>query len=103
MKAFIDKIFKAKKQKELLDEIIHTEVIQENKEILSKQIETVIKNKIAQDEATEVAVEAIIEEVKEVIKKEEVKKEEVVIYPKPNHFPDCNCFKCVRWIKQNAK
>jgi hypothetical protein len=32
-----------------------------------------------------------------------VKKEEVVIYPKPNHFPDCNCFKCVRWIKQNAK
>ena len=31
MKAFIDKIFKAKKQKELLDEIIHTEVIQENK------------------------------------------------------------------------
>ncbi len=43
MKAFIDKIFKAKKQKELLDEIANTEVIEENKEILSKQIETSIK------------------------------------------------------------
>jgi membrane-associated HD superfamily phosphohydrolase len=95
MKAFIDRIFKKRKK--------DAEQIEENKAILSKQIETAIKNKIAQDEATEVAVEAIIEEVKEVIKKEEVKKEEVVIYPKPNHFPDCNCFKCVRWIKQNAK
>ena len=56
MKAFIDKIFKAKKQKELLDEIIHTEVIQENKEILSKQIETSIKKHV--------------EEVKQDIKKE---------------------------------
>jgi hypothetical protein len=46
-------------------------------------------------------VEAIIEEVKEVIKKE-VKKEEVVSYPKPKHFPDCNCFKCVKWKQQNA-
>jgi hydrogenase maturation factor HypE len=90
MKAFIDRIFKKRKK--------DAEQIEENKTILSKQIETVIKNKIAQDETTEVAVEAIIEEVKEVIKKEEV-----VIYPKPNHFPDCNCFKCVRWIKQNAK
>ena len=96
MKAFIDKIFKRRKH--------DAEQIEENKAILSKQIETAIKNKIAQDKATEVAVEAIIEEVKEVIKKEEVKKEEVVVvYPKPNHFPDCNCFKCVRWIKQNAK
>ena len=42
MKAFIEKVFKMKqqKQKELLDEITHTEVIEENKEILSKQIET---------------------------------------------------------------
>ena len=56
MKAFIDKIFRAKKQKEILDEIIHTEVIQENKEILSKQIETSIKKHV--------------EEVKEDIKKE---------------------------------
>ena len=95
MKAFIDRIFKKRKK--------DAEQIEENKAILSKQIETAIKNKIVQDKATEVAVETIIEEVKEVIKKEEVKKEEVVIYPKPNHFPDCNCFKCVRWIKQNAK
>jgi hypothetical protein len=50
----------------------------------------------------EVKVEAIIEEVKEVIKKEEVKKEEVVTYPKPKHFPDCTCFKCDRWKQQNA-
>ena len=56
MKAFIDKIFKAKKQKELLDEIANTEVIEENKEILSKQIETSIKKHV--------------EEVKEDIKKE---------------------------------
>jgi len=90
MKAFIDRIFKKRKK--------DAEQIEENKTILSKQIETSIKEKV-----TEAAVESIIEEVKEVIKKEEVKKEEVVIYPKPNHFPDCNCFKCVRWIKQNAK
>jgi hypothetical protein len=95
MKAFIDRIFKKRKH--------DAKQIEENKAILSEQIETAIKNKIAQDKATEAAVESIIEEVKEVIKKEEVKKEEVVIYPKPNHFPDCNCFKCVRWIKQNAK
>jgi hypothetical protein len=43
MKTFIDKIFRAKKQKELLDDITNTEVIQENKEILSEQIETSIK------------------------------------------------------------
>ena len=51
MKAFIEKVFKMKqqKQKELLDEITHTEVIQENKEILSKQIETSIKEKVTQD------------------------------------------------------
>jgi hypothetical protein len=46
MKAFIDKIFKAKKQKELLDEITNTEVIQENKAILSKQIEISIKEHV---------------------------------------------------------
>ena len=58
MKAFIEKVFKMKqqKQKELLDEITHTEVIEENKEILSKQIETSIKKHV--------------EEVKEDIKKE---------------------------------
>jgi hypothetical protein len=46
MKAFIDKIFKAKKQKELLDDITNTEVIQENKEILSEQIEISIKKHV---------------------------------------------------------
>ena len=90
MKSFIDKIFKKRKS--------DAEQIEENKKVLAEQIETSIKEKVTQD-----AVKEIIEEVKEVIKKEEVKKEEVVIYPKPNHFPDCNCFKCVRWIKQNAK
>ena len=86
MKAFIDKIFKKRKS--------DAEQIEENKKVLAEQIETAIKNKIAKDEATEVAVEAIIEE---------VKKEEVVIYPQPNHFSGCNCFKCVRWKNQNAK
>ena len=65
MKAFIDRIFKAKKQKKLLNEIVNTEVIKENKKILAEQIETIIKEKVTQD-----AVEAIIEEVKEDIKKE---------------------------------
>ena len=59
MKAFIDKIFKAKKQKELLDDIVNTKVIEENKKILSKQIETSIKKHIEKTE-----------EVKEDIKKE---------------------------------
>jgi alpha-tubulin suppressor-like RCC1 family protein len=57
MKAFIDKIFKAKKQKELLDDIVNTKVIEENKKILSKQIETSIKKHIEK-----------VEEVKEVEK-----------------------------------
>ena len=58
--------------------------------------------KLKKEKEVEVKVEAIIEEVKEIIKKEEVKKEEVVTYPKPKHFPDCNCFKCDRWKQQNA-
>ncbi len=53
MKAFIDKIFKAKKQKELLDDITNTEVIQQNKEILSEQIETSIKKHIEKVEEVE--------------------------------------------------
>ena len=85
MKAFIDKIFKKRKS--------DAEQIEENKKILAEQIETSIKEKVTQD-----AVKEIIEEVKEVIKKEEV-----VIYPQPNHFSGCNCFKCVRWKNQNAK
>ena len=79
MKAFIDKIFKKRK--------LDVEQIKENKEILSKQIETSIKEKVTQD-----VVEEIIAE---------VKKKEVVIYPQPNHFSGCNCFKCVRWKNQN--
>jgi hypothetical protein len=71
MKAFIDKIFKKRKQD-------------------VKQLEEPIRT---EDKATEAMVEAIIEE---------VKKEEVVELKKPNHFPDCNCFKCVKW-KRNAK
>ena len=80
MKSFIDKIFKKRKH--------DAEQIEENKEILSKQIETSIKEKVTQD-----VVEEIIAE---------VKKKEVVIYPQPNHFSGCNCFKCVRWKNQNA-
>jgi ribosomal protein S3AE len=83
MKAFIDKIFRKRKS--------DAEQIEENKKVLAEQIETSIKEKVTQD-----AVKEIIEEVKEVIKKEEV-----VIYPQPNHFSGCNCFKCVRWKNQN--
>jgi hypothetical protein len=90
MKAFIDRIFKKRKK--------DAEQIEENKAILSEQIETSIKKYIVQTQATEVAVETIIEEVKQ----EEVKQEEV--YTKPGHyFNDCNCVKCVRWRSQNAK
>ena len=79
MKAFIEKVFKMKKQKqkEILDEIIHTEIKKQD---------------------TETVVEAIIKEVKKDIKKEEVKE----VFVKPKHFSDCNCFKCVRWKQQNA-
>jgi len=90
MKAFIDRIFKKRKK--------DAEQIEENKAILSEQIETSIKKHIVQTQATEVVVETIIEEVKQ----EEVKQEEV--YTKPGHyFNDCNCVKCVRWRSQNAK
>jgi nucleoid DNA-binding protein len=79
MKAFIDKVFKKRKQDaEQFEEPIRTE-----------------------NKATEAMVEAIIEEVKEVIIKE-LKQGEVVTYAKPKHFPDCNCFKCERWKQQNA-
>jgi hypothetical protein len=80
MKSFIDKIFRKRKS--------DAEQIEENKKILSEQIETSIKEKVTQD-----VVEKIIAE---------VKKKEVVIYPQPNHFSGCNCFKCVRWKNQNA-
>ena len=70
MKAFIERVFKSKKQKqkELLDEITNTEV---------------------EGQSTETVVEAIIEEVKEDIKKEK-------------HI-DCECKECINKVKQNAK
>lgn len=77
MKTFIDKVFK-KKDKD-------AEQIKENKEILSEQIKTSIKERIDQNR----------------INMEEVEKE---IYNKPGHyFADCNCFKCIRWKNQSAK
>jgi len=75
MKAFIDRVFKKRKK--------DAEQIEENKELLSEQIETSIKK--------------YVEEVKQDLKQEEV-------YTKPGHyFNDCNCVKCVRWRNQDAK
>jgi hypothetical protein len=77
MKSFIDKIFRKRKS--------DAEQIEENKKVLAEQIETSIKKHIEKTEEV----------------KEDIKKEEVVIYPQPNHFSGCNCFKCVRWKNQN--
>ena len=76
MKLFIDRIFKKRKH--------DAEQIEENKEIFSEQIETSIKERVAQNK----------------INMEEVEKE---IYKKPSHYfgGDCNCVKCVRWRNQN--
>jgi hypothetical protein len=75
MKAFIDRVFKKRKK--------DAEQIEENKEILSEQIETSIKK--------------YVEEVKQELKQAEV-------FTKPGHyFDDCNCVKCVRWRNQSAK
>ena len=81
MKAFIDRIFKKRKH--------DAEQIEENKEILSEQIEASIKERIDQNR----------------INMEEVEKEiQVEVYTKPGHyFDDCNCFKCIRWRNQSAK
>ena len=81
MKAFIDKIFKKRKQ--------DAEQIEENKEILSEQIEASIKERIDQNR----------------INMEEVEKETPQeVFTKPGHyFNDCSCFKCVRWRNQSAK
>ena len=81
MKAFIDRIFRNKKLKEELQ-------IEENKKLLAEQIEISIENankelRAVQNEATQAAIEAIA--------------------IKPNHFADCNCFKCERWRNQNAE
>jgi hypothetical protein len=61
VKAFIEKVFKSKKLK---------------------------KEQEVKEQATEAAVDAIIEEVKEVIKKEK-------------HI-DCECPECINRVKQNA-
>jgi nucleoid DNA-binding protein len=61
VKAFIEKVFKSKKLK---------------------------KEQEVQEQATEAMVDAIIEEVKEVIKKEK--------------HVDCECKECIARIKQNA-
>jgi len=74
MKAFIDRVFKKRKK--------DVEQIEENKAILSEQIETSIKK--------------YVEEVKQDLKQE--------VFTKPGHyFNDCNCVKCVRWRNQDAK
>jgi nucleoid DNA-binding protein len=62
VKAFIEKVFKSKKLK---------------------------KEQEVKEQATEAVVDAIIEEVKEVIKKEK-------------HI-DCECKECINKVKQNAK
>lgn len=71
MKAFIDRIFKKRKQD-------------------AEQVEQPIKT---EDKATEAMVKAINKEVKE----------EVDRIKKPNHFPDCTCFKCYKWKNKDAK
>ena len=78
MKVLIDKIFKKRKQ--------DVKQIKENKEILSEQIETSIKERIVQNK----------------INMEEVEKETPQeVFTKPGHyFNDCSCFKCVRWRHQ---
>ena len=82
MKAFIDKVFKKRKQD-------------------VKQLEEPTRT---EDKTTEAMVEAIIEEVKKETKKEiPYKIEPTKEVTKPRHFPDCNCFKCERWKQQNAK
>jgi len=53
-------------------------------------------NEIINSKVEEQATEAVIKAIKVEPKKEEVK------LKKPNHFLDCNCFKCLKW-KQNAK
>jgi nucleoid DNA-binding protein len=62
VKAFIEKVFKSKKLK---------------------------KEQEVKEQATEAVVDAIIEEVKEVIKKEK--------------HVDCECKECINKVKQNAK
>ena len=76
MKAFIDRIFKKRKQdaEQIKEQIVEQPIT---------QVESV------EEQATQAAIKSI--------------KEEAMIYPKPGHyFADCNCFKCIRWRNQNA-
>ena len=47
----------------------------------------------------EIATEAMVESLKE---EAPYKVEVTETIKKPNHFPDCNCFKCVKWRNHNA-
>lgn len=76
MKAFIDRIFKKRKQD-----------AEKAKEQVTEQSTTQVES--VEEQATQAAIESI--------------KEEAIIYPKPGHyFADCNCIKCIRWRNQNA-
>ena len=82
MKSFIDRIFRKRKY--------DAEQVEENKAVLSEQIETSIKERIDQNR----------------INMEEVEKEtQKEVYKKPSHYfgGDCKCVKCVRWRNQNAE
>ena len=77
MKAFIDRVFKKRKQDA-------EQVKEQSAEQFITQVESV------EEQATQASVEAIVQEKQ--------------IYSKPGHyFSECNCFKCVRWRNQNAK
>ena len=76
MKAFIDRVFKKRKQ----------DAEQMEKQSIEQSITQVESIK---EQATQASIKAIIEEKQ--------------IYSKPGHyFDDCNCFKCIRWRNQNA-
>ena len=77
MKAFIDRVFRKRKQdaeqmeKQTIEQPI-TQVESVEKQVTQASIETLVKEK--------------------------------QIYSKPGHyFDDCNCYKCIRWRNQNAK
>ena len=76
MKAFIDRVFKKRKQDA---EQVEKQSIEQS----IAQVESV------EEQATQSSIKAIVEEKQ--------------IYSKPGHyFDDCNCFKCIRWRNQNA-
>jgi hypothetical protein len=73
MKAFIDKVFKKRKK----------DAEQAEEQSIEQPVEQIEQVK---KEASRASIETInLEKV-----------------AKPNHFPDCKCFKCERWKQQNA-